>query len=108
MNERKRGVRQRFKGITKNLRGNKYQSHIKINGLHVQFPSATEVESALMYNYAANLIQGEYAELNVIPDDEMPTYERQWQLYDMVVAKLRLKGFPCADALKRDDLDLCA
>ena len=35
---------------------------------------------------------GEYAYLNIIPEDEMPTVERQWEIYDMICEKLRQKG----------------
>jgi hypothetical protein len=83
---------QRFKCTKKDW--NQYTSSVRSKGLGVWFSVPVEVEAALMYNYAAYLIWGEYAELNVIPEDEMPTWERQWELYDMVIAKLRAKNVP--------------
>jgi hypothetical protein len=103
-NANKKGysLSQRFKGVRPE-RG-KYLARIKINrSLFYLISVPKEVEAALMYNYAAYLLYGEFAELNIIPEDEMPSYERQWELYDMVVTKLRSKGFPCADALKREE-----
>ena len=101
-NRRSYRVRCRFKGTSPN--GSGFDASICSNYQRVCFPTMRlEVEAALMYNYAAYLLHGEYAELSVIPEDEMPTYDRQWGLYDMVVAKLRDKGFPCVDALIRQD-----
>lgn len=98
---------QRFKCTRKS--GNQYESHIGIDRLDIWFSAvSTEVEAALKYNYAAWLVYQEFAELNVIPEDEMPTVDRQWELYDTVVARLRAYGFPCEDALKREEFDLCA
>lgn len=88
----------RFNGYNKS--GNKYFVNVKINGQKIYMPGVfIEVEAALMYNYAANLVYGEYASLNFIHEDEMPSIERQWELYDMVIDRLRLKGFPCEGAL---------
>jgi hypothetical protein len=95
------GSSRRFRRVFENC--GKYTSSVFVESEVVYFTSVSiEVEAALMHNYAAYLIQKEFAELNIIPEDEMPTYERQWKLYDMVVAKLRAEGFPCADALIRE------
>jgi hypothetical protein len=81
----------RFKNVHPNGLG--FRTHLKYNYQHVQFLTVrTDVEAALMYNYAAYLLWGEFAHLNQIPEDEMPSYERQAELYDMVVKKLTEKG----------------
>jgi hypothetical protein len=81
----------RFKNVHPNKQG--FRTHLKYDYQHVWFPTVrTDVESALMYNYAAYLLQGEFAHLNQISEDEMPSYERQVALYDMVVKKLTNVG----------------
>lgn len=95
MNIRRYGSSQGFQGIIKNTNGGQYLARICIEDLRVCLHSVPKkVEAALMYNYGADLVFGEYACLNVISDDEMPTLERQWELYDMVIAKLREKNVP--------------
>jgi hypothetical protein len=80
-----------FKGVF--LHRKKHVAHIRVSGSSVKFTSVSiKVEAALMYNYGADLVYGEYAELNIIPEDEMPTVERQWELYYMVIAQLRKKN----------------
>lgn len=101
-NRRGYGCSMRFKGYDRSRR--KYSARITLSGLTTHFTVVlTEVEAALMHNYAAYLVFEENAYLNVVPEDEMPTVERQWKLYDMVVAKLRLNGYPCANALTREE-----
>ena len=86
---------QRFRGVRPN--GNGYVAYV--TGDKIFFSNVLEVEAALMYNYASWLIYEEFAKLNVIPEDETPTYERQWELYSMVIAKLRIEGYLCEHAL---------
>jgi hypothetical protein len=87
-NRIKTGVRCQFKGIRPNGLG--FLAKIVYNNQCVQFQTVrTDVEAALMYNYAAYLLHGEFANLNKILEDEMPTYERQLELYEMVLKKLR-------------------
>jgi hypothetical protein len=81
----------RFKGI--NLSGSGFQTYITYNYQCIRFPTVRiDVEAALVYNYAADLLFGEFANLNQIPEDEMPSYERQCELYEIVLKKLSAKG----------------
>lgn len=54
--------------------------------------TANEVEAAWIYNYAAHLLRGEFAQLNDIPLADLPSHERQEQLKTQVESKLRAKG----------------
>ena len=91
VNTRKKGSQSRFRGVVPHRYG--FWSHISYHGYHIYFPLVKfEAEAGLMYNYAANLLFGEFANLNVIPEDEMPSEERQCELWDMVVAKLTKIG----------------
>jgi hypothetical protein len=81
----------RFKGIQQT--GSGFRARVCYNYQAIEFQTVkTDVEAALMYNYAAYLLHGEFANLNEILEDEMPSYERQVELYDMVFDKLRRKG----------------
>jgi hypothetical protein len=92
-NENRRGCgsSHRFKGYSENK--DKYQPRIGGSGSRIYFDSvSTEIDAALMYNYAAGLVQGEYAKLNAIPEDEMPSRKIRWKLMGIVVEKLMLEG----------------
>lgn len=92
MRRRKWGSSQRFIGIGYN--GVTYPSHIKINGTKIYFSNMLkDVEAGLMRNYAAIIVHDKFAELNIIPEDEMPSRERCWELMGLVVDKLRQVGY---------------
>jgi hypothetical protein len=68
-------------------------SQIRGTGAIVYFPTVRyEIEAGLMFDYAATIIQGEFRYRTVFQPDEMPTVERQEELLEMVVAKLKEKG----------------
>jgi hypothetical protein len=52
-----------------------------------------EIESGLMYYYAAIELQGAFYRCDPFPEDEMPPQERQNELYGIVVDKLAEVGF---------------
>lgn len=90
-NRRSWGIYCQFKGVSPNNLG--FHAHIQHNGQHVWFLTVRiEVEAALMYNYAAYLLFGKFAHLNQIPEDEIPSEERQEELWQMVLKKLREVG----------------
>lgn len=77
--------------------GSGFFARIHCNGRNTNLPVVRiEIEAALMCNYAAHLLYGDFAHLNEIPENEMPTTERQWELYDMVTKKLTEKGLLAA------------
>jgi hypothetical protein len=94
-NKRAFGVQCRFKGIQ--LIRSRFRARIQCNGYSIQFQvMLIEVEAALMYNYAACQLFEEFANLNTFLEDEMPSYERQCELYRMVLNKLREVGLSLA------------
>ena len=91
VNSKRRKSRSRFKGVLPN--GSGFLAKISHDKRRVYFMTVkNDVEAALMYNYAAHLLFGEFANLNEILEDEMPSYERQVQLYGIVVTKLTKVG----------------
>jgi hypothetical protein len=94
MNQRpRRGIKCKFKGVSQQLNGT-FHAYIKADDFRVSLPTVkTNIEAGLMYNYVANILFGEFAYLNDIPEDEMPTWERQNELLQMVVTKLNEKGY---------------
>jgi hypothetical protein len=74
--------------------GNKYEARIKANnGLRVSFCSMLiEIESGLMYWYADVILNGEFAYPTVFSPNEMPAEERQEELWQVVLTKLRRVG----------------
>lgn len=85
------GGRSRFKGVM--LQGFGFLTRIRYKYQRVCFQTVyVEVEAALMYNYAVIRLQGEFAKSNIILEEEMPTPERQKELYEMVITKLRQIG----------------
>lgn len=90
-------------------RGKKYNSVYRFKGIrqsgtgfHARFiyqyeeiylkTVRTDVEAALLYNYAIIEFQGDFALLNEIPEDEMPSEERQQELRKIVTEKLTKLG----------------
>jgi hypothetical protein len=60
---KQRSSTSRFKGVRK--RGGKWISEIRVNHIKKQIGSfETEADAAIAYNFAAKLVQGEYAYLN--------------------------------------------
>lgn len=77
----------RFKGVYPSRSG--FRAYVTYDNQSIGFQTLrTDVEAALMYNYTAYLLWGEFARINQIHEDEIPTCEHQWELYDMVIAKL--------------------
>lgn len=82
----------RFSGIYDTNRCG-WQSLVTHNYQGVRFPCVkTDVEAALMYNYGAYILRGDLRHLNEIPENEIPVYERQLELYGLVVTKLMRVG----------------
>jgi hypothetical protein len=87
VNKRDPVSQHRFKGI--NRAGSGFRAIVRHKYQIVHFSvMETDVKAALMYNYATYLLNGEFATLNQISEDEMPPYEQQVDLYKWVVKKL--------------------
>lgn len=93
-NRRNGKSRCRFKGIfPANTVRVGFQTKIVVNQEAVFLPTVEkDVDAAFMYNYAAHLVFGEFAYFNQIPEDEWPSEERQEELWQMVLKKLREVG----------------
>lgn len=55
----------------------------------VSFPIVRkEIEAGLIYFYAATLLYKEFCCIDIFPEDELPSQDRQNELYVSVVTKL--------------------
>jgi hypothetical protein len=91
VNRRHYGIRCQFNGVTPNRSG--FRAHIQYDGQQVWFPTLrSESDVAFMYNCAVEEMFGEFADLNKISEDEMPTEWRQEMIRQMVLKKLREVG----------------
>jgi hypothetical protein len=80
------------KGVYENGKG--YLSRIWVNGSDVSFPTLSKMNEAwFMRKEAEKYIQGEFAYSGDIPEDQTPIPERQQWLRELVIQKLREKGF---------------
>lgn len=90
-NRRAKNVGCRFKGVS--LRDNKFSAKISYNHKFVYFPRMRiEIEAGLMFFYAASIFYGDFCYVDPFPENEMPSQERQDELYAMVVTKLTEVG----------------
>ena len=81
----------RFKGVMHHKYG--FQSRIVFHRIYVYFPLVTlEVEAGLMHFYASTLLRDEFSCDSEFSSEEMPSEERQNELYQMVIDKLVEKG----------------
>jgi hypothetical protein len=81
----------RFKGIGKIH--NSFNAKVGYNGIVVYFPSVSlEIEAGLMHYYAATVLHEDFNYPSVFPEDEMPSEERQQELWQIVLKKLREVG----------------
>jgi hypothetical protein len=82
----------RFKGVTLQKYGG-WQAKIRFKGTNIYFQTMSkEIESGLMFYYASVVIHKDFHYHTVFPPDEMPVEERQQELWEMVLVKLRKKG----------------
>jgi hypothetical protein len=80
-----------FKGVS--LRGTGFQIAVRYLGQPTHlFTLKCQFEAALVYNYGMILLYGESVYLNEISSDKMPIQERQEELWQMVLKKLRQVG----------------
>jgi hypothetical protein len=92
----KRGNSLGFSGVTCN--GDGYLARIVFYRLTICFPTVKKkIEAGLMHWYADVILNGEFAYQEVFPPEEMPTFERQQKLLQMVVTKLNEKGYPVGE-----------
>jgi hypothetical protein len=83
----------RFKGIKRSRSGLGFHANIQFNEIRVYFPLVrVEIEAGLMHFYAATLLYGEFNCPSEFPVDEMPSEERQEELWQMVLKKLSEVG----------------
>jgi hypothetical protein len=91
MNREVWGLGHTPKGVRRH--GNGYRAFIYVEWLPIFFYVLSEKNEAwFMRKEAEKHVQGEYAHSENIPDDQMPTPERQKELREMVVEKLRSLG----------------
>jgi hypothetical protein len=80
-----------FKGVYPS--GSGFRAAIQYKNWNTCFPVLRlETEAAIMYNYAAQTLFGEFAHLNEIFEDETPSEERLEWLWQLVFKKLREVG----------------
>jgi hypothetical protein len=91
MNKRKYGSNQLPKGVYKAGKG--YHTKVTVDRLRVWFPVLPKKNEVwFMRKEAEKHVQGDFACSEDIPDDQMPTEERQKWLRELVLDKLRKNG----------------
>lgn len=85
-------MRSRFRGVHLDRNG-KYLARIQYQGIVVCLPmQKIEIESAITYSIASEILFGEYGCVDELPADELPSQERIEQLRGMVQRSLRNRG----------------
>jgi hypothetical protein len=81
----------RFRGVYPNQQY--FQPRINYKNLTICFNRLeSEIEAAVVYNFAAKVLHGEYAKFNSIPESQIPTQSRQDELEKKTLEKLKNKG----------------
>lgn len=81
-------IRTRFKGVQLDRKG-KYMARIQFQGIVVCLPmQKSEIESAVTYRLASEMLFGEYGYVDELPADELPSEDRVEQLRGMVEQSL--------------------
>jgi hypothetical protein len=82
------------KGVSKNKHGSGYRADIHVNGLRANFPTVLTMNEAwFIRKEAEKLLHVNFNYSENIPEDQMPTEERQQYLLELTLKILRQKGF---------------
>lgn len=84
-------ISHRFKGIMSV--GNTFYAYVCSDNIITRFPCVNlEIEAGLMHYYAAIVVYRDFDLPSVFPEEEMPSEERQEELWQLVLKKLREVG----------------